>query len=233
MRFWVLCLLGLGLFRSADAGATVPVPVGFPQTSAVVYDVWREGAKIGTYSVDFLRDGDKLTVHTRMSVDVSVLFISFYHFDHDAVEDWIDGKLVHYASKTDDNGAERDVLLTREGDRLSGRYNTAPVTLPADIIPCSLWNPATVDQKELLDPTQGRPMAVTVLDRGLERVKDGSEMVLARHYSITGDTHREVWYGADGIVVQAVYKAKDESLLTFTLRSAVPASPGMSLTASK
>jgi hypothetical protein len=233
MRFWVLCLLGLGLFRPADAGATVPVPVGFPQTSAVVYDVWREGAKIGTYSVDFLRDGDKLTVHTRMSVDVSVLFISFYHFDHDAVEDWIGGKLVRYASKTDDNGAERDVLLTRDGDRLSGRYNAQPVTLPADIIPCSFWNPAMVDQTELLEPTKGQAKAVTVFDRGLERVKDGSRMVLARHYSITGDLPRELWYGGDGIVVQAFYKAQDESLLTFRLHSVVPASPGLSLTASK
>jgi len=233
MRFLVLCLLGLGLLRSAEAGAAVPVPVGFPQTSAVVYDVWREGAQIGTYKVDFLRDGDRLTVHTRMSVDVSMLFIPLYHFDHEAVEDWIDGKLIHYASKTDDNGTNRNVLLTRDGDTLRGRYNTEPVTLPADIIPCSFWNPATVDQTQLLDPTAGQAMAVTVFDRGLERVKDGSQMVLAHHYSITGDLPREVWYGADGIVVQAFYKAQDESLLTFTLHSVVPASPGISLTASR
>jgi hypothetical protein len=233
MRFWVLCLLGFGLLRSADAGAEVPVPVGFPQTSAVIYDVWREGAQIGTYKVDFLRDGDRLTVHTRMSVDVSVLFISLYHFDHDAVEDWVGGKLIRYVSRTDDNGTNRNVLLARDGETLSGRYNSEQVTLPAGIIPCTLWNPATVDQKELIDPTVGQAYAVTVLDRGLEGVKDGSQTVQAHHYSITGDMNREVWYGADGVVVQAVYKARDESLLTFKLRSVVPASPGISLTASR
>src|SRR5882757_8168750 len=200
MRFLVLCLLGFGLLLSAQASATVPVPVGFPQTSAVTYDVWREGAQIGTYKVDFLRDGDKLTVRTRMRVEVSLLFMTLYHFDHEAVEDWIDGKLIHYVSKTDDNGTDRNVLLARDGEKLRGRYNAEQVTLPANIIPCSLWNPATVDQKQFIEPTKGQAMAVTVFDRGLERVQDGSQVVQAHHFSITGELPREVWYGADGLV---------------------------------
>jgi hypothetical protein len=233
MRFLTLCLLGLGLLLATGARAAVPVPVGYPQTSAVTYDVWREGARIGTYQVDFQHDGDKLRVHTRMSVAVSLLFITFYHFEHEAVEDWVDGKLVYYVSRTDDNGTNRNVLLARDGEKLSGHYNAEQVTLPADIIPCSLWNPATVDQKQLLEPTEGQAMAVSVFDRGLERVKDGSQTVQARHYSITGELPREVWYGADGMVVQASYKAVDESVLTFKLRSVADASPATSQTASK
>ena len=233
MRFWVLCLLGFGLLLPLGAGAAVPVPDGYPKTSAVTYDVWREGSRIGTYQVDFQRDGDRLRVHTRMSVDVSLLFISFYHFDHEAVEDWVDGKLVHYVSKTDDNGTDRNVQLALDGGQLRGRYNTQPVTLPAGLIPCSLWNPATVDQKQLLEPTQGEALPVTVLDRGLEPVKEGAQTVEARHYSITGELPREVWYGADGVVVQAMYKAVDESLLTFKLRDVVTTSPTASQTALK
>ncbi|QEX15168.1 hypothetical protein FRZ44_04480 [Hypericibacter terrae] len=233
MRFWVLCLLGFGLLLPLGAGATVPVPDGYPKTSAVTYDVWREGSRIGTYQVDFQRDGDRLRVHTRMNVEVSLLFIPFYHFDHEAVEDWVDGKLVHYASKTDDNGTDRNVLLARDGNTLRGQYNSQQVTLPADIIPCSLWNPATVDQKQLLDPTAGEAFAVTVFDRGLEPVKEGAQTVEARHYSITGEMNREVWYGADGLVIQASYKAADESLLTFKLRSVDAGSPAASQTALK
>ena len=233
MRFLVLCLLGLGLFLPATAGAAVPVPNGYPLTGAVTYDVWREGARIGTYQVDFLHDGDKLRVHTRMNVEVSLLFIPFYHFDHEAVEEWVDGKLVHYASKTDDNGTDRNVLLARDGNTLRGQYNSQQVTLPADIIPCSLWNPATVDQKQLLDPTAGEAFAVTVFDRGLESVKEGAQTIEARHYSITGEMHREVWYGADGLVVQASYQAADESVLTFKLRGIAAGSRAPSQTALK
>ena len=70
MRFWVLCLLGFGLLLPLDAGATVPVPDGYPKTSAVTYDVWREGSRIGTYQVDFQRDGDRLRPGTAYLIHI-------------------------------------------------------------------------------------------------------------------------------------------------------------------
>lgn len=217
MRLWVPILLVFGLLLPATADAAVPVPAGFPQAGLTSYDVWREGSKVGTYSVDFQHDGDKVTVHTRIRIAVSLLFVTLYRFDHDATEDWADGKLMRYASTTDDNGTDRVVLLVRAGDALRGTYNAEPLLLPGDIIPGTMWNPATVDQKALIEPTVGQTRAVTVLDRGMEAVKVGAKMVQTHHYSITGALRREVWYGAGGGVVQVVFVAKDDSLLTFTL----------------
>jgi hypothetical protein len=224
MRFWAPWLLVLGrLLTATAAGAAVPVPDGFPPSQTVTYDVWREGSKVGTHSVEFRREGDRLIVHTRIRIKLKLLFVTVYRFDHDAVEDWVDGKLIRYVARTDDNGARRNVLLVRVGQELQGNCNAERLLLPGDMIPGSLWNPATIDQKQLIEPTKGQARAVRIFDRGLERVKSGSRTVPTRHYSITGDLVREVWYGPDGEVVQAVYVAKDDTLLTFRLQGAVVA----------
>ena len=217
MRFFACCLLIL-LLLPAAAKAAVAVPDGFPPAGTITYDVWREGSQIGTHSVEFTRDGDKLTVRTKIRIEVKLLFVTVYRFEHDAEEDWVDGKLMRFAAKTNDNGTDRDVLLERQGDQLRGHYNSEQATLPGDLIPGSLWNPATVDQTQLIEPTKGRAKAVKIVDRGTESITLESGKVEAHHYSITGDLRREVWYGADGEVVQAAYAAKDGSLLTFKLQ---------------
>jgi hypothetical protein len=225
MRFWASCLLVLGLLLPAAAGAAVPVPNGFPPPGTITYDVWREGSKIGTHSVDFRRDGDKLTVRTKIRIEVKLLFVTVYRFEHDAEEDWVDGKLLRFAAKTDDNGTDRDVLLERAGEELRGHYNAEQAVLPGNLIPGSLWNPATVDQTQLIEPTKGRAKAVTIVDHGVEQVQLATGPVQAHHFSITGDLRREVWYGPDGEVVQAAYSAKDGSLLTFKLRTGPDTAP--------
>ncbi len=226
MRFWAFWLLISGLLLPAPAGAAVPVSQGFPSSGTVAYDVWREGTPIGTHIVEFRRDGDRLIVHTRIRIKVMLLFLTLYRFEHDAEEDWVGGKLVRYTAKTNDNGTDRDVLLERVGQQLKGNYNGDPLQLPGDMIPGSLWNPATIDQKRLIEPTVGQARTVTIVDRGLEPVTSGSRTIQAHHYSIQGQLLREVWYGTDGGVVQAVFLAKDGSPLTFELQGAPAASGG-------
>lgn len=218
MRVWACFLVILGLLAPA-ANAAIAVPAGFPPDGTITYDVWREGSQIGTHTVEFTRDGDKLTVRTRIRIEVKLLFVTIYRFEHDAEEDWVGGQLMRFAAKTNDNGTDRDVLLERQGDELRGHYNSEQATLPGNLIPGSLWNPATVDQTQLIEPTKGRAKDVTITDRGMETVTLGSgAKVQGHHYSITGDLRREVWYGPDGEVVQAAYNAKDGSQLTFRLQ---------------
>lgn len=205
------------------ADAAVAVPPDFPPSGRLVYDIWRDGSVIGRNQVDFERDGNKLIVRTVIDIEVKVLFVPVYRFEHDAVEQWIDGKLVRFKAVTNDNGKQRDVLLERVGDELRGYYNNDQRVLPGDLLPGSLWHPATVDQTRLIEPTKGRARQVTVTDLGMEKVDLGGRTVEARRYSITGEFRREVWYAADGTVVQAAFPARDESLVTLKLRQSTMA----------
>jgi hypothetical protein len=211
-------LLALLLLPAAAGAARLAVPDGFPPSGKLVYEVIRDNALVGSNQVEFEHNGERLVVRTTMDIVVSILFIPVYRFTHRAEEIWMNGELQSFHSKTDDDGRARDVVLARDGDKLAGFYNGGAIEYPADLMPGSLWHPATVEQRALLETTKGQMRAVSVIDRGVETVKLASGAERARHFSISGELRREVWYGADGQIVQASFPAKDGSIVVLRLR---------------
>jgi co-chaperonin GroES (HSP10) len=189
----------------------------FPPAGRLDYTVLREGDKIGMQRVEFLRQGDKLTVRTHADIAVTLLGITVYQFKHEAEEQWQDGQLVALTSRTDDDGKDRQVDLHVDGKRLRGIYNGTAVDLPP-LIPASLWHPDTVRQSTLLDQIRARTRQIQIVDKGEENVLVKGRTVSAHHYSMTGEIKREIWYGPGGQVVQVTFPAKDGSEIKLVLR---------------
>ena len=221
MRF-IGTLLGLlltALVAWPAAGASNDLALAtFPPAGRLDYQVVREGDDIGTQSVEFIRSGDRLTVRTHVNIVVTVLGIPVFRFTHEAEEQWQNGRLTAFKSKSNDDGEPRDVALRLDGDRLRGTYNGRTLDLPGSLIPASLWRPDTVHQTVLLDPIKGRDRQVSVADRGLEKVKVRGQLVDAHHYAMTGQITRDIWYGPDGQIVQVRFPAKDGSQVQVVLR---------------
>jgi len=221
MRF-IGTLLGLlltALVARPAAGASNDLALAtFPPAGRLDYQVVREGDDIGTQSVEFIRSGDRLTVRTHVNIVVTVLGIPVFRFTHEAEEQWQNGRLTAFKSKSNDDGEPRDVALRLDGDRLRGTYNGRTLDLPGSLIPASLWRPDTVHQTVLLDPIKGRDRQVSVADRGLEKVKVRGQLVDAHHYAMTGQITRDIWYGPDGQIVQVRFPAKDGSQVQVVLR---------------
>ena len=55
-------------------------------------------------------------------------------------------------------------------------------------------------------------------DRGTEFILAGPKSVKARHYALSGDVRRDVWYGPDGQTLQVLFRAKDGSKIAFVMR---------------
>ena len=190
----------------------------FPPAGRLDYKVIRSGDDIGTQSVEFTRSGDRLTVRTHVNIVVTVLGIPIFRFTHEAEEQWQNGQLTAFKSKSNDDGEPRDVALRLEGDRLRGTYNGRILDLPATLIPASLWRPDTVRQTVLLDPIKGRDRQVTVTDNGIEKIKIRGQVLEAHHYAMTGQIVRDIWYGPDGQIMQVHFPAKDGSQIQVVLR---------------
>lgn len=224
MRYMTALLGLLGLIGTALA--TVPAVgasndlalASFPPPGRLDYKVVRDGDDIGTQSVEFTRSGDHLTVRTRVKILVTMIGIPVFRFDHQAEEQWQNGRLTAFKSKSDDDGEPRDVALKLEGDRLRGTYNGRVLDLPANLIPASLWHPDTVQQHVLFDPIKGRDRQVTIVDKGTETIEIRGQAVAAHHYAMTGQIVRDVWYGPDGQIVQVYFPAKDGSQIQVVLR---------------
>ena len=189
-------------------------PEVVPQVDRLVYAVIREGQDVGTHRVEFATAGNRLTVRVATDIAVRFLSLTIYRFHHVAEEVWVDGRLVGLTSRTDDDGKPRVVELRADGDRLRGVYNGKPLEFPASILPATLWHPASMRQSLLLDTVKGRPLRISVADRGDETITLANDLITARRFSITGQLVRDVWYGPDGYIVQARFRAKDGSHVT-------------------
>jgi hypothetical protein len=205
------------VFADSTSTQSASADVGFPFSpprGRFIYAITRDGDPIGTQKLDFVADGSNtLTVITDVEIDVRMLGLSFYQFTQHIEERWENGTLQAITSKTVDDGEERQVDLARKGDRLTGKYNDKKRDVPGNLIPSTLWHPDAVKQKTVLDTVRARQHQVQVADKGEVSLVLPIGQLEARHYAFTGELNRDVWYGTDGVILQAEMKAKDGSII--------------------
>jgi hypothetical protein len=191
--------LGLALLALPLCPAAAETPPAATKTHQS-YDIIREGSTIGVNTVDVERRGDTTQVKIGTKILVKVMFIEAYRFDHDSTEVWKSGQLVSFNSETNDNGTKHKVTATPGTDKLDiladGKHIEAPLTLR----PASFWDRSFDQQKELFDPQNGKRLAVQIKDLGDEKITVHDAQRQARHYKISGDLSRDVWYDGDTLV---------------------------------
>jgi hypothetical protein len=189
-----LALLVLPLYPAA---AEIPQAVTRTHQS---YDIIRQGSTIGTNTVDIERRGDAVQVKTNTKILVKVMLIEAYRYDHDSTETWKSGQLVAFHSETNDNGTQHSVSVTPGTGKLDiladGKHNDAPLTLR----PASFWDKNFDAQKELFDPANGKRLAVQIKDLGDDKIAVNGTSHQARHYKISGDLERDVWFDGDTLL---------------------------------
>jgi len=128
------------------------------------FTVVREGKDIGIHSMKFSRSGDTVTVDIKTDVEVKLLFIPVYHFNHESEEVWQDGRLARLTSVSDDDGTNHVLSVTGTTSALEITGDGNSSTAPASIIPASLWHPGLTHQGQsnILNTLDGHPMAVDV-----------------------------------------------------------------------
>ena len=182
------------------------------------FTVLRNGEAVGHHTLAFRNDPKGLDVTIDTDVVVKIAIIPVYRFEHHDEEVWQNNRLVALSSTTNDDGTHHRLKVSADEGGLAVRGDDKPSRLPPAILPASLWNPATVGQATLLNTLDGRTMAVHVADLGDETVSVHGQPRPARHYAVTGDLAREVWYDADGTLVQVRFKAKDDSDIRYVLQ---------------
>lgn len=174
--------------------------MSLPDGGSLRFDVLRKGKDIGDHSYRFSGNGVAftVTVDTDVAVKVPLIRTKVYSFEHRSVENWKGGKLSKISSATNDNGEPYKLQTKGNG------------TLPA-----SLWNEDIVRAKKLINTIDGKMMSVRVSDLGTEAVRVGGGTVNARHYRLSGDLARDLWYDDKGNLARVVFKADDGSTVTY------------------
>lgn len=210
-------LAGLALGTLAVSAAYAGTPAA-PKHVHRVFDIMREGSKIGTDTFDITRQGDTTNVKIDTHIVVKIAFITAYRYNHAETESWKGNQLVAFSSTTDDNGTPHEVNATMSGGKLTMVVDGKPSIVPKGVVPASLWSAGVSKQAQLFDPANGKLMAVQPSDLGLETVRINGAPRELEHVSLSGAFPRELWFDDQGLVKMTLL-GSDHSMVTSQLRT--------------
>lgn len=170
-----------------------------------VFDVYRNGAKIGQHAV-FVSD-QGTDVRTRVDVDlaVKIAYITVFRYAHDVDVVTRNGIIQMVSSTTDMNGKPSAVQAERNGTELKIDGPSGKLSARGLILPTTYWDPATVRVNQLLDTQDGRIFKVNSTLVGAEDIIARGRKIAANKYEMRGDLNIDLWYTDRGDWVKLAF----------------------------
>jgi hypothetical protein len=155
------------------------------------FEIIHNGSAIGHHIVDVEETPDGVVVRTLVRMKVALGPISFFRFDHEALEVWRDGRLQSMSAVTNDNGVESYVNVTRAADAFFVDGAAFHGEAPLDAAPSVYWNKAVTSATRLISAQNGEIIDVTPQALGETQAPDGR---LAEQHRLTGTVALNLWY---------------------------------------
>jgi len=186
----------------------------FPKEDGWRFLVLRHGNVIGEHSFRFSRRNGDFVVEVAIDIAVDLLGITLFRFVHRSEEVWRDGWLHSLVSATDDDGTLWRLQSERRAGALRGSVNDVAFDVSGFVIPASLWHRDTPHTQVLFGTIDGRTKVVNSEALGEEPVTVAGSAAPARHFRITGELQRDVWYDDACGIARVAFPARDGSLIT-------------------
>lgn len=212
--------LGVVLVSASVAAASMAVASAIPPSGEIPFAVFRNGdSEMGYHRLRFTREGDRVIVEKEINFKVRLAFITAFRYEHRNREVWENGRLVSLDTTTNDDGREHWVRGRATPEGFAVESSRGSLIAPADVIPTSYWNIATIGATKLLDTQRGLMMDVRIEPLGVEPVTADGAAVEARHFRINilsnkpGSTDAiDIWYDDNDAWVKLAFKAKDQQI---------------------
>ena len=196
----------MNLFASADVSRTWDFSVSL------------DGKPIGYHRFDLVEDGERLEVRSEASFDVRFLVFTAFQYRHTNVERWDGECLSSIESSTRQNKKSFLVSGEQVGDRFRVETNREADTLRDCVMSFAYWNPEFLEQTQLLNPQDGRYLAVEVEAIGSQPIVVRGEEVQAMAYRLKAHKMElTVWYSDDDEWLGLESVAKGGRLIRYEL----------------
>lgn len=167
-------------------------------SSEYSFTVWLDGEPIGYHKVNVTQEANRKTVHTQANLDVRVLFVPVYSYEHETREHWVDNCLVDIRSTTDDNGENYFVRSMQHKAQQVFETRDGVISLDGCVRTFAYWDIRLLESKRLLNTQTGEYLPVEFTDLGTATLDVDDEQIEARLFRLaTDETVIDLWYTSD------------------------------------
>ena len=192
----------------------------------IIFDVVREGKRVGTHAVGFQGVPNDLFVTSKFNLKIDILFINAYSFEYSSKANWKDGILHDLSVLVDDNGEKLSLEAKKRSNYLTVSNDQESFQIPLPIYPTNHWNAGVLGQKKVLNTLTGELNNVEIIEKGYEMIETGQGKVKAMRYAYTGDLETEIWYDDKKRWVGMEFVGSDGSLIKYLCQKCSPVSLG-------
>jgi hypothetical protein len=190
-------ILGLLALMIEPAVADTPTPASKIKR---IYDITRDGSKIGTDIVEIEKQGDVATVKFTTHVSIKLAFVEVYHMDRTSSETWNANQFVSFMSQTNDYGTKHAVSATASDEKVHFDVDGKASDAPRKVVPNGIWSKAFLTTGQIFDDATGKLLSIKVSDLGDETLTQHGIKQQTHHYRIVGDFERDLWFEGDALV---------------------------------
>lgn len=184
----------------------------------MVFDVLRDGSKIGEHRLMFERENSTLKVEVETALVVTFAFVPVFRYEHKRIERWRDGELESLAGMTNDDGTEYEVSIVRKAGHYSRTVNGSEEELAGPVAVDTFWSKDKLSAGKLLSAASGEIFRVRSDLMGTETIEAAGATIEAEHYKLSGELDRDLWYGPGGTLLKVMYENDDGETFEFVRR---------------
>jgi hypothetical protein len=193
--------------RALLAAAALWPAVAVAQPGELRFRILREGSQIGLHRVIFTEAEGVLTARTEVDIQVKLMGITVFRFQHRFAEVWAGNRLRSATSRRDRNGTVTEMVARADANGIQVQGPEGALRLPADAAPLSWWDVRRFDGRPLFANDTGKLVRLQFSHAALP----GGGV----RWSVTGDEESEGRYAADGSWLAWKTKGEDGSTVTY------------------
>jgi hypothetical protein len=173
----------------ADAGAAA---------DAWRFRVYLDEREIGYHNFYLEESGDTRELLSEANFEYRLVFVKLFHYEHENRETWSGDCLQSVASRTDSNGEPYRVDGRLEPGSFRVEGSAGEAELPECVMSFAYWNPAFLEQGQLLNTQNGEFLDVEISPPVEEPLTVRGEQQPSYRYRLeAGELRLDLWYSAN------------------------------------
>ena len=163
-------------------------------------DAWRfrvylDEREIGYHNFYLEESGDTRELLSEANFEYRLVFVKLFHYEHQNRETWSGNCLQSVASRTDSNGEPYRVDGRLEPGSFRVEGSAGEAELPECVMSFAYWNPAFLEQGQLLNTQNGEFLDVEISPPVEEPLTVRGEQQPSYRYRLeAGELRLDLWY---------------------------------------